>query len=236
MKTLLRRLLPHPDATRHAWVRARLAALPKGHSLLDIGAGPQRYRADCAHLKYRSQDFAQYQSGGDGDGLQGGDGGDWFYGKLDYTGDAWSIPARAGSFDAVLCTEVLEHVARPRDTVLEMARLLRPGGVAIVTAPTDSIPHMTPYYYSHGLAREFYAEAARAAGLKLARFETYSGAVDFLLQESYRLLRHGPWLLKPLMLPPVLGLMLARLAGFRGAEYPCFGALVVLRRPAKGRR
>lgn len=40
-----------------------------------------------------------------------------------------------GEFDLVLCSEVLEHVPDPGRALLEIARILRPGGTAIVTTP-----------------------------------------------------------------------------------------------------
>lgn len=54
------------DASRDAWVKERLAAVPSGLSLLDAGAGGGRYRKACAHLRYVSQDFGQYDGLGDG--------------------------------------------------------------------------------------------------------------------------------------------------------------------------
>lgn len=49
-------------------------------------------------------------------------------GRIDQLG----LPA--GSFDRVICTQVLEHVAEPGRVLDEIARLLAPGGRAIVTA------------------------------------------------------------------------------------------------------
>lgn len=43
-----------------------------------------------------------------------------------------------GSFDAVILWHVLEHVPAPRETLLEIRRLLRPGGVLIVAVPNAS--------------------------------------------------------------------------------------------------
>lgn len=40
-----------------------------------------------------------------------------------------------GSFDLVLCSEVLEHVPDPERALKTIAKLLRPGGTAIVTTP-----------------------------------------------------------------------------------------------------
>lgn len=39
------------------------------------------------------------------------------------------------SFDVVICTEVLEHTTRPWDAASEIHRILRPGGIALVTTP-----------------------------------------------------------------------------------------------------
>jgi methionine biosynthesis protein MetW len=49
--------------------------------------------------------------------------------------DASSLPFEDGSFDVIVCVEVLEHLFAPLDAVREMARVLRPGGLLIVTVP-----------------------------------------------------------------------------------------------------
>jgi 2-polyprenyl-6-hydroxyphenyl methylase/3-demethylubiquinone-9 3-methyltransferase len=49
--------------------------------------------------------------------------------------DASSLPFDSGSFDFVLCMEVLEHLFRPDFAAAEMARVLRQGGVALITVP-----------------------------------------------------------------------------------------------------
>ncbi len=45
------------------------------------------------------------------------------------------LPFGEGDFDAVVCTEVLEHLFAPFDTVSEVVRILRPGGIFICTTP-----------------------------------------------------------------------------------------------------
>lgn len=45
-------------------------------------------------------------------------------------GDAHDLPFTEGSFDAVYCRYVLEHVADPQQVVREMHRVLKPGGAA----------------------------------------------------------------------------------------------------------
>lgn len=45
------------------------------------------------------------------------------------------IPAE--SFDIVVCTEVLEHTLHPFKAVDELERILKPGGVAVVSTPCN---------------------------------------------------------------------------------------------------
>ncbi len=51
-------------------------------------------------------------------------------------GDAASLPLKSGSFDRVICSEVLEHVADDRQSVGELVRVLRDDGVIAVSVPT----------------------------------------------------------------------------------------------------
>ncbi len=41
----------------------------------------------------------------------------------------------SGRYDLIVCTEVLEHLLQPFDAVREIHRLLKPGGVVLVTTP-----------------------------------------------------------------------------------------------------
>lgn len=50
-------------------------------------------------------------------------------------GDATALPFPAAAFDAVVCFEVVEHVADPAALVGELARVLRPGGLLAVSTP-----------------------------------------------------------------------------------------------------
>ena len=51
-------------------------------------------------------------------------------------GDATAMPFPDGSFDAVIAAEVLEHVPADQAAIDELARVLRPGGLAAVTVPS----------------------------------------------------------------------------------------------------
>jgi SAM-dependent methyltransferase len=53
--------------------------------------------------------------------------------------DAFRLPFRAGSFDVVLASEIIEHVPDPERFVGELLRVLQPGGSLIVTTPYKEI-------------------------------------------------------------------------------------------------
>ena len=49
-----------------------------------------------------------------------------------YAGSVTAIPARANSFDAAICIEVLEHVPDLPRAIAEMARVLKQGGKVVI--------------------------------------------------------------------------------------------------------
>jgi len=49
--------------------------------------------------------------------------------------DAGRLPLEDGSVDAAVAVEVVEHVENPRALVREMARVVRPGGIVLLTTP-----------------------------------------------------------------------------------------------------
>ena len=110
------------DKRRMEWVEKILLKLNANSKILDAGCGPQQYKQYCKHLNYYSQDFAKYNGKGDGKGLQKNN---WKYGELDYIGDIWKIDEKDNFFDVILCTEVLEHIMYPNETIKEFSRLLK---------------------------------------------------------------------------------------------------------------
>ena len=51
-------------------------------------------------------------------------------------GDATRLPFRDGAFNAVICTETLEHLPNDVGAIREIARLLRPGGMLFGAVPS----------------------------------------------------------------------------------------------------
>jgi len=76
--------------------------------------------------------------------------------KADAFYDGRSFPFEDGSFDAVICNQVLEHVFEPEEFVREIARVLKPGGRLLLTVPFVWDEHEQPRdyarYSSFGLA------------------------------------------------------------------------------------
>lgn len=50
-------------------------------------------------------------------------------------GDAYRLPFRDGAFDAVICSEVLEHLHQYPKALAEIMRVLKPGGDFVPTVP-----------------------------------------------------------------------------------------------------
>lgn len=65
-----------------------------------------------------------------------------------------ALPYRDSAFDAVLCTDVLEHVVNLHKACLELKRVLRPGGILFVRVPfeedlSDYLRSDFPYHLCH---------------------------------------------------------------------------------------
>jgi len=50
-------------------------------------------------------------------------------------GNITDIPLEDSSLDAVICSEVLEHVESPEESITEMIRVLKPGGIIALSVP-----------------------------------------------------------------------------------------------------
>ena len=64
------------------------------------------------------------------------------------------IPLPDASADAVLCTQVLEHIAEHERAAAELSRVLKPGGAGLIT-----VPHPPEPFPNEGHVREGYTEA-----------------------------------------------------------------------------
>lgn len=171
------------EKNRDQWVINKLLSIPEGKELLDAGAGEQKYKKYCNHLKYVSQDLCQYN----GDGDIGIHRGNWDTSRIDIVSDIIDIPVDDESFDAILCTEVLEHIKDPLLAIKEFSRVLRHGGEVIITAPFCSLTHFAPYHYCTGFNQFWYQEILGNNGLIITEQVRNGNYYKYLGQEARRI-------------------------------------------------
>jgi len=171
------------ESTRVKWIEETLKKIPAGSTILDAGAGESQFKRLCGHLKYIAQDFGQYSGEGDV-GLQMGT---WDNSHLDIVSDILAIPLPDHSVDAIMCTEVLEHIPDPLGAIKEFSRLIKPGGYLLITAPFASLTHFAPYHFASGLSRFFYEKHLPDNGFQITDLQLNGNFFEYVAQENRRI-------------------------------------------------
>jgi SAM-dependent methyltransferase len=144
----------HPPLTSPTWaVRAPLAAwlerqarIGEGYRVLDVGCGPKPYYPFFAGRasEYIGVDVVENP-------------------VAELRGSVESLPVEDGSFDLVLCTQVLEHCDDPAQAVRELRRVTAPGGRVLASTHGVQWYHPSPVDYwrwtHEGLRRLFTTNA-----------------------------------------------------------------------------
>lgn len=150
----LRRSIREPSRGHPAYLERRsltralqgLADLLEHGRILDLGCGMKPYEPLLARPgdRWVGVDHPVTMQGSYG-----------VYTLADVFADCHQLPFADGHFDSVICTQVLEHVAEPERVLCEAARVLRPGGVLLLTAPMLWPLHEEPHdffrYTRYGL-------------------------------------------------------------------------------------
>jgi len=229
MKLKLNKLLKLDvnDANRFAWLADTIRQLPDGLRILDAGAGELHNKSLCSHLNYISQDFCQYEGRGDGHGLQTGI---WDTSQIDLVCDITAIPEPSSSFDAILCSEVFEHLPDPLKALDEFSRLLKPGGTLILTAPFSSLVHFAPYHFASGFSRYWYEHHLPLRNMEIKELTPNGDWFSHLRQEVLRLPRvarqRGDWCWPLAYVVGGLGAIYFALrgkGGLKATDLACFG-------------
>lgn len=117
----------------------QVAPLAKGR-LLDVGCGQKPYEEiftpfvqEYVGIEHEAT-FALTQASSNGK-------------RPDYTYDGRTLPFDDDSFDTVLNVQVLEHTPQPLALMKEMARVLKPNGKLILSAPFQFRMHEQPHDY-----------------------------------------------------------------------------------------
>lgn len=183
-----------------------------GAKVLDVGAGHGPYRELFAHCQYLTQDFCQL----DETAQRGGKG----YAQIDVVSDIVKIPLESNSIDAIICTEVFEHVPDPIAAIKEFSRLLKPGGKVLITAPLCSFLHQEPFHFYGGFTPFFYELHLGNNGFDNIYTEfnhKYFSFIAFDLLRFYKMYMKLPILLIIVLFPFVI------------ATFPITGVLYVFR-------
>ncbi len=69
----------------------------------------------------------------------------------DIVGDVCQMPFEDGSFDAVICKAVLEHIQEPKKAAREIFRVLKPGGKGLIY-----LPFLYPYHAHKGVYQDYF--------------------------------------------------------------------------------
>jgi SAM-dependent methyltransferase len=125
-----------PNSSRaylEEWIEAKGASLGTGSFVLDAGAGDGRYARHFQLVHYESADFGEVDKP--------------YATDMTYVCDLQEIPVEDQRFNAVLCTQVLEHIRHPSAVLNEFRRILKPGGELWLTVPLFFEEHEQPYDY-----------------------------------------------------------------------------------------
>ncbi|MCF8029690.1 MAG: methyltransferase domain-containing protein [Desulfohalobiaceae bacterium] len=132
--------------------------LQPGQAVLDLGCGQGRH----LHALYDRPGLRVYGLDRDPDVLQKAASGCRTYFPaasegarcwLVLSGDSLRLPFAPGSLDVVICSEVLEHIRDYRAALLEIRRVLRPGGRLALSVPRHG-PERVCWLLSRGYRNE----------------------------------------------------------------------------------
>ena len=128
--------------------------------------------------------------------------------------DGYRLPFDDNEFDAVLCFETVEHFPRPEELVTELGRVIRPGGIMILSTPNvlwepvHALAAITGLHHSEGPHR--FIRFGRLVRMIEAAGFTISGAETEVLVPGgpAALISVGEWIEKRTRrtLMPLLGL------------------------------
>jgi SAM-dependent methyltransferase len=131
--------------------------------LLDAGAGRMAYRRMLQEFcaSYESLDIAGPVE------------------RLDHVADLQRTGLPDAQYDSVFCAQVLQHLPEPEAALREIARMLKPGGKAILSVPHLVWLHNEPHDYwrftGHGLRH-----LCGKVGLRPVMIEPVGGLICFL--------------------------------------------------------
>lgn len=123
------------------------------------------------------------------------------YGIETHVGDLPHCGLPAGSFDAITLSQVIEHLYAPLATLRECLRLLRPGGLLVMTTPNAASLGAAEFGASwrgweaprhlHLFTVDSLSALARQAGFEIIEARTYSAGSAVVYRTSREIARGG---------------------------------------------
>jgi SAM-dependent methyltransferase len=100
-------------------------------------------------------------------------------------GDVTALPVASGSADLVVCWDVLEHLPAPERAVAEIARVLRPGGLAVLALPNilslkGLVTRFTPWWFHVWVYRRVLGDSSAGTDA----FDQFPTALRFVLRPA----------------------------------------------------
>jgi SAM-dependent methyltransferase len=156
-----------------------------GARLLDVGAGTGRAARALHHLVRDQASIVNAEPSWEMLSLGRG--------HPETAGTAWvqawaePLPFAGASFDIVVSLEVLEFTPNPRETLLEFARVLRPGGWLLVT---NRIGSNAPWIFRRTFRRDSFSGELETAGF--SEVEVFPWQVEYDLAWARKPYTHPP--------------------------------------------
>ena len=204
----------HPPLTSPTWaVRRPLASwleaqarIGEGYRVLDVGCGPKPYYPFFAERAsaYVGVDVVDNP-------------------VAELRGPVEELPVEDGSFDLVLCTQVLEHCDDPAQAVRELRRVTAPGGRVLASTHGVQWYHPSPVDYwrwTHEGLRRLFTTNADWSELEVAPSGGTAACLAMLLG-AYTEVAFRRAHAKPLARGPVW--LLNRTAAALDRRYPLLG-------------
>lgn len=132
--------------------------------------------------------------------------------KADLIGTAYNTGVKDRSVDTVFTAAVLEHLEEPSRALNEMYRILKPGGLVVLSAPL--------FWHIHEAPRDFYRYTRygfqyllNANGFEIIEIKPLSGFwVTFLIMLSNQLSRFNKGFIRFIPIIPVLNVLIQFIA------------------------
>ncbi|MCR4806812.1 MAG: class I SAM-dependent methyltransferase [Lachnospiraceae bacterium] len=91
------------------------------------------------------------------------------------------LPLENGSFDSIICSDVLEHIFNPVSVLDEMVRVCKTGGYIIVNTPFNYWIHEEPYDYNRYTPYFYEKYAETRDDIELVDLRTMGGTGPVLI-------------------------------------------------------